>query len=192
MNDGADQPVGVTWTPDNLLMAKMQAGSRIALGELYDRYRDRAYRVARAVSVDDAHAEEAVQEGFVSVWNSRSSYRPERATAAPWLLTVIRHRAIDISRRENTDEVRKHGVVALEGRPAREDVAREVVDRVEAGELRLVLARLPDPQREAIFLAFYGQLTHLEIADRLGLPVGTVKGRIRLGLDKLRGELAVA
>lgn len=174
---------------DNELMARMQAGCRVAFGELYDRYRDRAYRVARLVSVDDAHAEEAVQEGFVSIWNSRASYRPERPTAAAWLLTVVRHRAIDMRRRNATYEARRVNEGALAEQRSSDDIAGEAVERAQARDLRALLARLPGAQREVIVLAFHGQLTHVEIAELLELPIGTVKGRMRMGLHKLRGEV---
>jgi RNA polymerase sigma-70 factor (ECF subfamily) len=170
-------------------MRRMQAGSLDALGVIYDRYRERAFLVARAVSVDAIRAEEAVQEGFVSIWNSRASYRPQAATAAPWLLTVVRHRAIDITRRDATDEARRVGEALLRGRRSGDDVAGEAVARAEALDLRRQLAGLPEAQRQVVFLAFYGELTHVEIAERLALPVGTVKGRIRLGLHKLRHQI---
>lgn len=174
---------------DNDLMLMMQRGRKDALGELYDRYCDRAFRVARAVSVDDAGAEEAVQEGFVSVWRSRATYRPDRPTAAAWVLSVVRHRAIDIARRHGTAQaLRAQESTLLEHRSG-EDLAAEAADRADARDLKSSLARLPEPQREVIVLAFYGQLTHTEIADELGLPIGTVKGRIRLGLHKLRDEI---
>ena len=79
-------------------MRRIQGGSHDAFAELYDRYSARAYRVARAVSVDTLLAEEAVQEGFAAIWKTRAQYRPERETAAPWLMSVIRHRAIDLNR----------------------------------------------------------------------------------------------
>lgn len=170
-------------------MRRIQAGSHDAFAELYDRYSARAYRVARAVSVDALLAEEAVQEGFVAVWKARASYRPERETAAPWLMTVIRHRAIDMNRRNATVESQRAGDALLEDRSSREDVAGDVAARIDARDLKALLTRLPDAQREVIVLAFYGELTHTEIAAELDVPIGTVKGRMRLGLHKIRGQL---
>jgi len=171
-------------------MAQIGAGSLDAWGELYDRYCNRAYRVARAVAVDGAHAEEAVQEAFIAIWNSRATYRPQQATAAPWLLTVVHHRAIDVVRRAARHEEHQTDDGSLEARRSGVDVAQEAVDHEQARRLRMLLAGLPSAQREVIILAFYGQLTHTEIAEQLELPIGTVKGRMRLGLDKLRGEIA--
>ncbi len=174
---------------DNDLMEKIQAGSQDAFASLYGRYCDRAYRVARAVSPDDARAEESVQEGFLAVWRSRDTYRPEHATAGPWLMTVIRHRAIDIGRRNAASRTLPVGEDVLEARPSPEDVAADAADRADARDIRGLLTHLPDEQREVIVLAYYGQLTHSEIAGALGVPVGTVKGRMRLGLHKLRREI---
>jgi RNA polymerase sigma-70 factor (ECF subfamily) len=168
-------------------MADMQAGSVAALGVIYDRYSDRAYRVAR--SVDGAHADEAVQDAFVAIWDSKASYRPEQATAAPWLLTVVRHRAIDVARRNRRDEFHRASDDARpEDRRSRDDVAGHVIERDSARRLLVLLAQLPDAQQEVIVLAFHGQMTYVQIAEHLELPLGTIKGRMRLGLEKLRRE----
>jgi RNA polymerase sigma-70 factor (ECF subfamily) len=147
---------------DDELMARIQAGSHDAFAELYDRYCDRAYRVARSLSPDDAAAEEAVEEAFAVIWKSRQTYRPVRPTAAAWLLTVVGQRATDAGRRNA-------------------DVER----RADGNRLRGLLTRLPDAEREVVALAFYGELTHTAIAEQLDLPVGTVKDRMRLGLHEL-------
>ncbi len=178
-----------TAASDNDLMEQIQAGSQEAFARLYGRYCDRAYRVARAVSADDARAEESVQEGFLAVWRSRDTYRPEHATAGPWLLTVIRHRAIDVGRRHARNRAQPVDDEVLENRPSGEDVAGSAAERADARDIRTLLNRLPEAQREVIVLAFYGELTHNEIAGTLGVPVGTVKGRMRLGLHKLRQEI---
>jgi RNA polymerase sigma-70 factor (ECF subfamily) len=189
---GASRGSGATTiaeATDNDLMEEIQAGSHDAFARLYGRYSDRAYRVARAVSADDGRAEESVQEGFLSVWRSRDTYRPDGTSAGPWLLTVVRHRAIDVGRRNATHRAQPVDEEVLERRPSAEDVAGDAADRANARDIRVLLNRLPDAQREVIVLAFYGQLTHSEIAGQLGVPVGTVKGRMRLGLHKLREEL---
>jgi RNA polymerase sigma-70 factor (ECF subfamily) len=179
-------PAGLRSPSDNELMKRIQAGSHDAFAQLYDRYSERAYRVARAVTVDAVLAEDAVQEGFVAIWKARATYRPERETAAPWLMTVIRHRAIDVNRRHTTAQSHCAGDGSLENRRSRDDPATEAADRVDARDLQALLRGLPDAQREVIVLAFYGELTQTEIAAELDLPVGTVKGRMRLGLGKLR------
>jgi RNA polymerase sigma-70 factor (ECF subfamily) len=167
----------------------MQRGDATAFGLLYDRYGDRAYRVARLIAGDPGRAEEAVQEGFSSIWAARATYRPERPTAAAWILTVVRNRAIDAARRDAADLTRSVGDELLDGHPSLHDVAEEALARVAAAELHALLGGLPDVQREVIVLAFYGQLSQTEIAHQLDLPLGTIKARIRRGLYALRAEL---
>ena len=152
---------------DDELMRRSQADDVVAFEQLYDRYGAAAYRVARAVCRDQHRAEEAVQEGFLSIWRNRSTYNAKRGTFKSWSTSVVRHRAIDLNSAEE---------VALP--PSGADA------------LRASLELLPDAQAEVITLAFYGQLTHAEIAQRLSLPEGTVKGRMRLGLKKLRRQMS--
>jgi RNA polymerase sigma-70 factor (ECF subfamily) len=171
---------------DSALMDEVIAGSADALGELYDRFSARAFRVARSVTGDHAAAEEAVQEAFVSIFRRRMTYRSDRGTVAAWVLTVVLHRAIDLARieaRHATRRASEDGLVVL---PTPGDVVDQAAARIDASSVRAALAGLPDSQREAVTLAYYGELTHVEIAERLGVPFGTVKGRIRLGMDKLR------
>lgn len=173
--------VGVTGS-DASLMAEAQAGDAGAFGEIYDRYAARAYGLARSVCRDTGAAEEAVQEAFLSAWRARATYRAGPAGVAPWLLTVVRRRAIDVLRRDQQHraDARSAPVAA-----AVSSVADGAEADEERGDMRVALMALPEPQREVITLAFYGELTHREIADHLDLPQGTVKGRMRLGLQKL-------
>jgi RNA polymerase sigma-70 factor (ECF subfamily) len=173
---------------DGELMAKVSAGSVASFGDLYDRYCDRAYRVARAVCRDDGRAQEAVQDGFLSVWNSRASYRPQQGTVAAWLLTVVRYRAIDIVRSDRKHVSRRASGDQCEWRSTVEDPWETAVKHDDAQRLQASLAMLPDAQAEVVTLAYYGELSHTEIAAQLGLPTGTVKGRMRLGLQKLRAD----
>lgn len=174
---------------DPQLMAQVSAESVEAFGELYDRYCDRAYRVARSICRDDDRAQDAVQEAFLSVWRSRVSYQSQRGTVAAWLLTTVRYRAIDLMRISSKQVARGADEDQLKAHVAPDDVAEEVIRRDQADRLRAQLAMLPDAQQEVITLAYYGQLSHTEIAAQLALPAGTVKGRMRLGLQKLRDTL---
>jgi RNA polymerase sigma-70 factor, ECF subfamily len=174
---------------DDQVMADVKAGSRAAFGVLYARYYERAFRVARSVCRDDGRAEEAVQETFISIWKTRMTYEMQAGKVAPWVLTVARYRAIDVTRRNGLHAVHRASDDSLHAVRAPNCVVEQVVARAQARELRRLLARLPDVQREVIMLAFYGQLTHSEIAAALGLPAGTVKGRMRLGLQRLRGDI---
>jgi RNA polymerase sigma-70 factor (ECF subfamily) len=169
-------------------MAKLSAGSVESFDELYGRYCDRAYRVARAVCRDDGRAQEAVQDGFLSVWNSRASYRPQQGTVAAWLLTVVRYRAIDIVRNDRKHVSRRASHDQREWPSTVEDPLETAVKHDDAQRLQASLAMLPDAQAEVVTLAYYGELSHTEIAAQLGLPTGTVKGRMRLGLQKLRAD----
>ena len=173
---------------DGELMANVIAGSVESFADLYDRYCDRAYRVARAVCRDDGRAQEAVQEGFLSVWNSRANYRQQQGTVAAWLLTVIRYRAIDIARSNRNHVSRRASDNQVDVRSELEDPLETALKHDDAQRLQASLAMLPDAQAEVITLAYFGQLSHTEIAAQLGLPTGTVKGRMRLGLQKLRAD----
>lgn len=153
----------------------------------------RAWRVARSVCDDASRAEDAVQEGFLSASRSRGSYRPERGSVRGWLISVVRNRAIDSVRRESA----VHRPELADGDyagpdPAGDSPQDEVIACSEADALRARLQQLPDAQAEVIALAYYGDLSHTEIARELSLPQGTVKGRMRLGLMKLREQLAAA
>ncbi len=170
-------------------MAKVSAGSVKSFAELYDRYYDRAYRVARSVCHDDGRAQEVVQDGLLSVWNSRTNYRSQEGTVAAWVLTVVRYRAIDAARSNHRHASRRASDDQLITQSAGEDPSETAIKRDDAQRVQASLATLPDAQAEVITLAYYGQLSHTEIAAHLGVPRGTVKGRMRLGLQKLSADL---
>lgn len=179
---------------DASLMARVQAGETVAFAELYSRHAVRALRVAHAVCRDAALAEEAVQEGFLSIWRSRARYRPESGSFQAWAMRMVQNRAIDSlrdssarTRREHLDAVTRSRLRAVS--PSTHD---EAIARWERRALRSSLSRLPPTQAEVIALAYFGGLTQAEIADQLGLPEGTVKGRMRLGLQKMRRQMAFA
>ena len=167
-------------------MEKIGAGSVDAMSELYDRYCSRAFRVARSICHDHGRAEDAVQEAFVSIFKNRATYQARRGTVAAWVLRVVLNRAIDSCRVEAKHAGRRAGDEWLDGVAAPGDVVDEAGARIDAIRVRSALAALPRAQREAMTLAYYHGLTHDEIAERLGVPCGTVKGRIRLGKKKLR------
>lgn len=174
---------------DERLMGRIAEGSADALAELYDRYSGRAYRVAWSICRDPGRAEDAVQEAFVSVWRSSATYQSRQSTVSTWLLTIVRYRAIDVASRHGNHADRRASEEHLATRPAPGDVAHQAAARDDADRLHALLARLPSAQREVIALAFFGELSHREIAALLDLPAGTVKGRMRLGLQKLRAEV---
>jgi RNA polymerase sigma-70 factor (ECF subfamily) len=172
---------------DAVLMRDVQAGERLALGRLYDRLAVQAYRTAFSVCHDRDCAQDAVQDAFVSMWSSRATYQPARGSVAGWAMSIVRHRAIYLARRRSLAATRDDA--RLERQPARDDVPGDFAVRADTEALAELLARLPPAQRQVIQLGFFDGLTHEEIARRLALPPGTVKGRMRLGLTKLRTEL---
>jgi|ERR1700729_1988365 len=177
---------GMVVSEDEQLMEQVKSGSIEAFGELYDRYCDRAYRVAWWVCYDHHRAEETVQGTFLSIWHSQTLYQSEVGTVAAWLLTTVHYRAIDILRRHTKDAGRRDGEDTLDAHFV--SGYNQVVNHKDACRLGKLLNRLPDAQREVITLAFYGKLTHTEIATALQLPAETVKGRMRLGLERLRAD----
>ena len=179
---------GAAERQDTVLMRLIQDARSDAFEELYDRYCDRAYRVARSICRDAGRAEEAVQETFIALWRNPGSYRASRGTVAAWLMTVARNRAIDVARRDRFYVDRRVDFNVIELHRARVDTPAQLEALDESEHMRGLLAQLPDTQREVIVLAFFGELTHAEIATHLGLPSGTVKGRMRLGLTKLRAQ----
>ena len=183
---------GVDYTKldDSALMVLVARRDEAALSTLYDRYSRLIYSLALRVVGERTLAEEVVMDAFVRVWRSADSFVEERGRFVAWLTSVTRHRAIDELRRLN---VRPEGTsVELDEaiKTPQPDVLEDVVDVRQRQELvRSVLAKLPDAQREALELAYFGGLTQQEIADKTATPLGTVKTRMRLGMLKMREEL---
>ena len=159
---------------------------------LYDRHGGAAYSLAYRIVGDRTAAEEVTQEAFISVWRSGARFDAARGSVRSWLLSVVRNRAIDFlrSRAGKAPKLTFDDDSALEQRPARERTEEEALQRETSAELQGALGKLPGEQSKVIELAYFGGFSHSEIAGILGLPMGTVKGRMRLGLEKIRGELA--
>ena len=159
---------------------------------LYDRHGGAAYSLAYRVVGDRAAAEEVTQEAFISVWRSGARFDAARGSVRSWLLSIVRNRAIDFlrSRAGKAPKLTFDDDSVLEQRPAEERTEEEALQRETAAELRGALGKLPGEQSKVIELAYFGGFSHSEIAEILSLPMGTVKGRMRLGLEKIRGELA--
>ena len=168
---------------DEALVALLARGDEGALAELYDRFGAVAFGLALRVVRDTALAEDAVQEAFLTVWRTASRLVAERGNARTMILTHAHPRAVDVVRREQTrrtDPLKEQPESG--GRTAEE----EAWLRLERTRVQEALKRLPDQQREAIELAYYGGFTQSELADRLGEPLGTVKSRMFTGLSRLR------
>ncbi len=168
---------------DEALVALVARSDESALGELYDRIGGLAYGLAYRVLRDEALAEDAVQEAFLGLWRSAGSFVPERAKASTWVLTLVHRRAVDLVRREQRR--RAEPLDQSEG-PATESAESDAWLRFERERVQAALAQLPDQQREAIELAYYGGFSQSELAERLGQPIGTIKSRMFSGLARLR------
>jgi RNA polymerase sigma-70 factor (ECF subfamily) len=172
---------------DEALVALVARSDEVALAELYDRFGRVAFGLARRILRDDALAEDAVQEGFLAAWRSAARFVPERAKASTWLLTLVHRRAVDLVRREE-----RRRTEPLEEAPAATAPPTDhaVWLALERERVQRALSALPDQQREALELAYYGGFTQSELAERLGQPIGTIKSRMFNGLGRLRELLA--
>jgi RNA polymerase sigma-70 factor, ECF subfamily len=176
---------------DEEAMQLVGDGDPRAFELIYDRHGGAAFSLAYRMVGNRVAAEDITQEAFLSIWRSRLRYDQTRGSVRTWVLGVVHHRAIDALRRGATHERRQETLDGVEERheaPARTDV--EAARREEARSVRSALETLPDDQRRTIELAYFGGFSHSQIAELLDEPVGTVKGRMRLGLDKLRRQLA--
>ena len=175
---------------DEDLMQLVYRGNADAFAVIYDRHVDAAFSLALRMCRQRSLAEDVVQEAFLSLWRSGARYDHNRGSVRTWALGIVHNRSIDALRRK---AVRDRGIVDGEGIeervPARERTELEFARRDEAREIRDALQRLPAEQSRVIELAYYGGMTHREIAEMLETPVGTVKGRMRLGLQKMRAAL---
>jgi RNA polymerase sigma factor (sigma-70 family) len=170
---------------DEALVALVARGDEDALAELYDRVGRIAYGLALRILRDERHAEDAVQEAFLQVWRSAATFRPERAKASTWVLTLVHRRAVDLVRREERRQADPltDDAAALEAAERTDEAAWL---RFERERVQAALKQLPDLQREALELSYYGGFSQSELAERLGVPLGTIKSRMFSGLARLR------
>ncbi|HEX4465532.1 MAG TPA: sigma-70 family RNA polymerase sigma factor [Solirubrobacterales bacterium] len=158
----------------------------------YDRHGGVAYSLAYRIVGERGAAEDVTQEAFISIWRSGARYDAARGSVRTWMLGIVRNRAIDALRSKagRAPKLDFDDDSILEHRPAAEQTESEALERETAQEVRGALGELPGEQAKVIQLAYFGGFSHSEIAGMLGVPLGTVKGRMRLGLEKIRGELA--
>jgi RNA polymerase sigma-70 factor, ECF subfamily len=177
---------------DEELMPLIGEKDADAFEVFYDRHGGVAYSLAYRIVGERGAAEDVTQEAFISIWRSGARYDPTRGSVRSWALQVVRNRAIDAlrSRAGRASKLDFDDDSILEHRPAEELTDVEALRRETAGEVRRALGGLPGEQSKVIELAYFGGFSHSEIAAMLGVPLGTVKGRMRLGLEKIRGELA--
>ncbi len=189
--DQPERPGQQTWPTDEAVVAAIQRREDAALGELYDRYGRLAFVVAYRVLDERGAAEDVVQEAFLAVWRHAARYHPERGGARAWLMAIVHNAAIDRRRGRHRRQLSDVPLdsVAFGLETDADDAFAVVAEGLQAEQVRRALTGLPDEQRQAIELAYFGGLTHQEIAERTGTPLGTVKSRTRLGLHKLRALL---
>jgi RNA polymerase sigma-70 factor (ECF subfamily) len=189
MSDTA-QPVTRSFAhlSDEAVVALVARSDELALAELYDRFGRVAYGLALRVLRDEKLAEDAVQEGFLAAWRNADRFVPERGKASTWVLTLVHRRAVDLVRREDRRRAEPLSEKTETGRS--ESAEDDAWLRYERERVQSALKQLPDQQREALELAYYGGFSQSELAERLGQPVGTIKSRMFSGLARLRELLA--
>jgi RNA polymerase sigma-70 factor, ECF subfamily len=178
---------------DEDLMTLVQRGDARAFEAIYDRHGSAAFSLAYRIAGNRNAAEDIVQEAFLSVWRSGVRYQPERGNLRSWLLSVVHNRAIDWLRRSAVHTRRQVDAEGIEERKAAPELTDvEAFRREEAQTVRSAMERLPHDQLRVIELAYFGGFTHSQIAEMLGEPLGTVKGRMRRALDKRMDGLGEA
>ena len=173
-------------------MQLVRGGNPEAFELVYERHSRVSFSLAYRMVGSRNAAEDVVQEAFLSIWRSGARYERARGSVRTWVLGIVHHRAIDALRRSVVHDRRRASDEGIEERfEARERTEAEVARREEAGTVRTAMDTLPADQCQVIELAYFGGFTHTEIAEMLDTPIGTVKGRMRLGLEKMRTQLRV-
>jgi RNA polymerase sigma-70 factor, ECF subfamily len=173
------------------LLARSSRGDEAAFADLYDLTSARVYGLARRVVRDPAQAEEVAQEAYLEIWRQSARYDASRGSALAWMLTIVHRRAVDRVRSAESAHERDRRYAAMGDGPAYDVVEETVTARLDSARVRRALDTLTDVQREAVTLAYFGGYTHREVSDLLGVPLGTVKTRMRDGLIRLRDTMGV-
>jgi RNA polymerase sigma-70 factor (ECF subfamily) len=187
---GEHAPVDVR-RPEELL-ARVAHGDREAFADLYEATVPRVLGLIRRILVDPAQSEEVAQEVYLEIWQTAGRFETNKGSATTWMLTMAHRRAIDRIRSSQSGRDRDLRIGIRDYRPDVDDVAEQAEIRLENERVRRAMQRLTELQREAITLAYYEGFTQSEIADRLRIPLGTVKTRLRDGMIRLRDEMGVA
>jgi len=184
---GLERPDDSGKRSDEQILEAVGRGNDDALGVLYDRFGRVAYGLAYRILRDQSLAEDAVQEAFLAVWRSADAYKRERAKPSTWILTVVHRRSVDLVRRE---ERRRGEPLEAAPEPTSGPADEDASLRDQRVAVQAALSELPGDQRQALELAYYGGLTQSQLAERLGVPLGTIKSRMFAGLGRLRELLA--
>ncbi|MET2010276.1 ECF RNA polymerase sigma factor SigK [Microbacterium chocolatum] len=173
------------------LLVRVAAGDQGAFARVYDMLSPRAFGLILRVLVDRSQSEEVLQEVFLEVWQSAGRFVPNKGQGRTWVLTIAHRRAVDRVRASQASTDRDVRVGFRDLDVAYDGVAEQAQLRIEGLQVATALKTLPDPQREALTLAYYGGYSQSEIAALVGAPLGTIKTRMRDGLTRLRAEMGV-
>jgi RNA polymerase sigma-70 factor (ECF subfamily) len=191
--DGIDVPEDGIERVDHVgeLLQRVAGGDQAAFARVYDMLSPRVFGLVLRVLVDRAQSEEVLQEVFLEVWQSASRFAPNRGQGRSWVLTIAHRRAVDRVRASQASTDRDVRVGHRDLEVAHDGVAEQVELRIEGERVATALSALPDAQKEALTLAYYGGYSQSEIAALVGAPLGTIKTRMRDGLSRLRAEMGV-
>ena len=173
------------------LLTRIASGDQAAFAQLYDLLSPRVFALILRVLVNRAQSEEILQEVFLEVWQSAARFAPNKGQGRAWVLTIAHRRAVDRVRASQSSSDRDNRVGLRDLGEARDTVAETVESRMEGERVAAALAALPEPQQEALILAYYGGYSQSEVSAMTGVPLGTIKTRMRDGLTRLRRELGV-
>lgn len=174
------------------LLGRIAHGDQAAFGELYDQIAPRVLGLVKRLLVDHAQSEEVTQEIFLEIWQSATRFEPTRGGASTWIMTMAHRRAVDRIRASQAGRDRDQKIGIRDLAVEYDHVSETVEVRIEHERVKKAMSRLTELQREAVSLAYYGGFSHSEVAERLDIPLGTVKTRLRDGMIRLRDELGVA
>lgn len=171
------------------LLQSASQGDQVAFGRLYDRVAPRVFGLALRIVRDRSIAEEVTQDVFVQLWRQAGEVDPKRGSPIGWILTLTHRRSVDRVRSEQAQSDRLRRYESQSTTPAYDSTSEEAVGRIEANRVQKALALVGEPHRTTVELAYFGGLTHSEVAQRMDVPLGTAKTRIRDGLRKLRAQM---
>jgi RNA polymerase sigma-70 factor, ECF subfamily len=174
------------------LLGRIAGGDRVAFGELYDWMAPRVLGLVRRLLRDHSQSEEVTQEVFLEIWQTASRFDADKGSATTWIMTIAHGRAVDRIRASQASRVRDVKVGIRDIAAPFDSVAETVQIRIEHAKVEKALVQLTELQRQVVTLAYFGGYSHSELAELLGVPLGTVKTRLRDGMIRLRDELGVA
>lgn len=170
---------------DSELMARVAGGEQSAFAQLYDRYGGIAYGLALQITGEPAQAQDVVQDAFLACWRQAAGFKAQRGSVRGWLLAIVHHRAVDLLRSARQQRETYGAAERLTEVPDEQSVEQEALHRMDMRHVGAALRTLPAPQRQVVEMAYYRGYPYPEIASQLGLPLGTVKSRLRLALARL-------